>query len=319
MEGCIEALVELGFTNLEAEIYAFLVQESPATGYRVAQALGKPVANTYKAIESLQNKGAILVDESSTRLYRAVPPDEVLTRMERVFAERRVRAAKELSRLGSAPADDRVYRLTAKAQLLERCRAMIARSRSVILIDVFPLMLEELRTDLEEAAHRGVNVLVKAYVPTEVAGARVLLNPRGEDVMRRYPGQWVVHVADGGELLIGTLTADARDVVHAIWTGSAFLSWIVHASVGAEFLLTEIITKLEEGVSGDDLKAVLSRVTHREPQPTDRDVPVELRIGIDAILRSFHPTVPGYQMMLEQLGEVAQSPNGVGQPAEAKR
>jgi len=318
MEGCIEVLVELGFTNLEAEIYAFLVQESPATGYRVAQALGKPVANTYKAIESLQNKGAILVDESSTRLYRAVPPDEVLGRMERVFAERRVRAARALSRLGSAPPDDRVYRITGKEQLLQRCRAMIGRSSRVILIDLFPLMLDELRPDLEEAARRGVNVLVKAYRPTEVAGAHVLLNPRGEDVMRRYPGQWVIHVADGGELLIGTLTPDAEDVVHAVWTGSAFLSWIVHSSVGAEFLLTEILNRLEAGVSGDDLRCVLSRVTHPTPQVASREVPDELRLGIDSILRSFHPTVPGYQMMLQQLGELSQRPEEVVETAEAR-
>jgi hypothetical protein len=145
----------------------------------------------------------------------------------------------------------------------------------------------------------------------------VLLNPRGEDVMRRYPGQWVVNIADGGELLIGTLTPDAKEVVHAIFTGSAFLSWIVHASVGAEFLLTEIITKLEEGVSGDDLKAVLSRVMHQEPRPPEREVPVELRIGMDTILRSFHPSVPGYQMMLAQLGAMTQEPKDVLEPVEA--
>jgi len=49
-----ELLVPFGFTNLESEIYVFLLGESPATGYRIAQAIGKPAANTYKAIESLR-------------------------------------------------------------------------------------------------------------------------------------------------------------------------------------------------------------------------------------------------------------------------
>jgi sugar-specific transcriptional regulator TrmB len=57
IENCIHTLMEFSFSGLEAEIYTFLLRDSPATGYRVAQALGKPVANTYKAIESLQNKG----------------------------------------------------------------------------------------------------------------------------------------------------------------------------------------------------------------------------------------------------------------------
>jgi hypothetical protein len=42
-----KALMALGFTELEARIYTFLLQESPATGYRIAQAIQKPVANTW--------------------------------------------------------------------------------------------------------------------------------------------------------------------------------------------------------------------------------------------------------------------------------
>ena len=79
----VEVLSELGFTNLEAEIYAFLLQESPVTGYRIAQAIGKPAANTYKAIQTLELKGAVIVDEGSSRMCRAVSADELLNRLGR--------------------------------------------------------------------------------------------------------------------------------------------------------------------------------------------------------------------------------------------
>ena len=85
----IQTLIDLGFTNLEAEIYTFLLQESPATGYRIAQAIGKPAANTYKTVQSLEKKGALLVDDSEKRLCRAVPADELLNRLERQFSERK--------------------------------------------------------------------------------------------------------------------------------------------------------------------------------------------------------------------------------------
>ena len=39
---CVQTLVALGLTALEGEVYTLLLRESPATGYRVAQALGKP-------------------------------------------------------------------------------------------------------------------------------------------------------------------------------------------------------------------------------------------------------------------------------------
>ena len=81
----VQALQTLGFSALEASIYSFLLTESTATGYRIAQALGKPVANTYKGIQALQAKGAVLVEDGSTRLCRAVPPDELMGQMERAF------------------------------------------------------------------------------------------------------------------------------------------------------------------------------------------------------------------------------------------
>src|SRR3954447_24395728 len=110
----VSALEELGLSGSEAAVYAYLVQHSPATGYRVAQGIGKPVANTYKAIASLEEKGAVLVDPSSTRPCRAVPPEEFLARLEGQFQERRTRAARALSEVRAAEPEEedaRVYPL----------------------------------------------------------------------------------------------------------------------------------------------------------------------------------------------------------------
>ena len=41
-----KALQELGFSEIEALVYAFLVQGEAATGYRISHAIGKPTANT---------------------------------------------------------------------------------------------------------------------------------------------------------------------------------------------------------------------------------------------------------------------------------
>ena len=83
----IDSLRELGLTGLEAEAYAWLLTASPATGYGVAKGLGKPTANTYKALESLREKGAVVTDDDETRSYRAVPPPELLAALERRFLE----------------------------------------------------------------------------------------------------------------------------------------------------------------------------------------------------------------------------------------
>ncbi len=65
-------LQALGFTEIEALIYGYLVENSPATGYRISHAIGKQPPNTYKAIVTLENKGAIIVEVGG--LYDYVIP-----------------------------------------------------------------------------------------------------------------------------------------------------------------------------------------------------------------------------------------------------
>jgi hypothetical protein len=49
----VQALQDPGFTGLEAQVYVFLLRHAPATGYRISHAIGKPTANTYKALAEL--------------------------------------------------------------------------------------------------------------------------------------------------------------------------------------------------------------------------------------------------------------------------
>jgi sugar-specific transcriptional regulator TrmB len=161
---CRECLTALGFTELEADVYVFLLGESPATGYRVAQAIGKPVANTYKAMQRLQAKGAIVAEDGDGRLGRAVPAEQLLSQLERRFQENRRRAGRALGRIKASPQDDRVYQFRTPAQVLEHCRRMLADCCHVAILDAFPLTLEELRPAVEQAAARGVTVAVpKAF------------------------------------------------------------------------------------------------------------------------------------------------------------
>ncbi len=80
----LQPLVALGLTETEALVYGYLIQNSPATGYRVSHAIGKQPANTYKAIASLQAKGAVMAEEGGTKMCRAVPAEEFLARLEPV-------------------------------------------------------------------------------------------------------------------------------------------------------------------------------------------------------------------------------------------
>lgn len=288
MDDSIQSLVALGFTELEAEVYTFLLQESPATGYRVAQAIGKPAANTYKAIETLQNKGAVIVERGASRLCRAVPSDELLSQMERSFCDRRAKAAEALAGLRGSPDDDRIYQLQSSEQVYARCRTMLARCKQVAVLDVFPLPLERLRPEIEAAAERGVYVSLRTYQPAEVKGVEVVYSSKGQAVMEVYPGQWVILIVDGVEQLLAFLTPDGRGVHQAIWSRSAFLSFVLNDAVWCSTILLALVKLIDRGAPVEEIQGAL-----------------------DHFRQSFSYDIPGYRELLRRFGEPAPEPEEV--------
>lgn len=300
VEDCVLALTKLGFNGLEAEIYAFLVQESPATGYRIAQALCRPAANVYKAIEALESKGAILIDQGTNRVCRAIPVEELLGQIDRAFQQKRSQAAEALASLRGAEEDDRVYQLKSRDQALERCRSMLARCRRLVLLDIFPEPLEALRPDIEAAAKRGIQVIIKGYLPVELEGAQVILNPNGTETMARYPGQWIILLTDGAELLLASLDNNQKDLHQAIWSGSVALSWIFHCSLAAEIMMATLLYHIDSGATLEQLRESIAPWMRENTSYRPEHSAVETAL---APFRGLHGRgIPGYEMLLERFG-----------------
>lgn len=249
-----DPLIDLGFTSLEASIYVFLLQESPATGYRVAQAVGKAAANVYKALETLERKGAVVIDEGRTRACRAVPAAELLSNLQTRFARSRAEAERQLERLAVESRDDRVYQLRTAEQVLQRAREMLARSSEFALIDAFPEPLELLTPDIEAAAERGVDVAVLAYRAVELEGADVTLAPADRAFLDLWPGQQLSIVVDGGEFLQAMLSRDGTRVLQAIWSQSPFLACFLHDGVVSGLIATALEVGLAAGLTAEALR-----------------------------------------------------------------
>lgn len=282
MHPATRALTDLGLTPLEAEIYGHLAAGAVDTGYGIAKALGKPRANVYQALRTLQLKGAVIADDGETQQCRAVPPSELLDRLEREFGERRSRAEEELSRLPDPGTDARVYQLKSAEQALERGRRMIAEAAEVVVVDAFPSPLAALSPDLEAAARRGVMVVAKSYAKQEIRGARVFLEPNAEQVRQRWPADWVNLVTDGSQLLLALLRPAAEGapagVVQAVWSASPYLAWIVYGYLTQELVVTAVDAAVADGHDLGGITDLYREVRHSIP--------------IDA---------PGYRRLLREL------------------
>jgi sugar-specific transcriptional regulator TrmB len=262
IQDCVDHFSLLGFTELEAAVYAYLVQHSPATGYRIAHDIGKPVANTYKAIEALQRKGAIMVDETGSRLCRAVPPNEVLDRVARTFEKNHREAARAISRLPLAANDDGVYRLTSQEQVFDRARRMLSEARSVALLDLFPEPFKVLAPEIEAAAARQVSVGVQAYEPAALTGVEVTVNISAGTARVAWEGSWLNCVIDGAEMLMAYLSHDGQTVYQAIWSQSPFLCWAYQSALAGEMLASRLQSAIAEQWDQSRIHETLARYGH---------------------------------------------------------
>jgi len=234
----------------------------------VAQAIGRTAANTYKAIEALEARGAIMVEEAESRLCRAVSPRELLSGLEATFRRRRTDAAETLGQVLTDHSDDRVYQLKTPTQVFERCRTILAEARQVALVDIFPKPLDELKPAITKAAARGVRVAVLAYEPVELSGATVVLNHQAPIVRSRWPGHWVNIAADSAEHLNALMTPDLTGVVHATWSASAFLSHLYHCGLLGELAMSAVHAAVRARRGPDAIARVLRDIGRFEHQDT---------------------------------------------------
>jgi HTH-type transcriptional regulator, sugar sensing transcriptional regulator len=153
-------LQALGFSEYEARAYVALFKLQTATAYEVSKLAGLPKANSYAVLESLSKKEAAQpVSESPVR-YVAVAPAVLFKRIANTTDKRCARLAGKISSL--AQSDDRgyVWSISGEEAIADKVQSMIEAATSHIWIKAEGNMLEPHRAALQEAANRGVAIMI---------------------------------------------------------------------------------------------------------------------------------------------------------------
>jgi len=269
-ESCAEAIVQLGFTQLEAQIYVYLLQHSPATGYKVANGIGRSFPNTYKALASLRAKGAILVDEGSSKLSRAIPVTELLDQMQSRFVEQKSRTLKAVERLPKSSGDSRIYQLNSADQVYERARQMLQGARERVLVELFPEPLDVLRPQIEAAAAGGVRIAARIYQPATIEGVRIIQSPYGEHDLRTFKSQWLALFIDGKEFLLAHLLKNGKGVYQATWSANPLLGRAFYDYVNSDLHHYAFQPHLKSARSVGELQEKYAQI--QEAFPVEEDL-----------------------------------------------
>ena len=78
LERVIKALVDLGLSRIEAEVYVHLAKRGPNEMVNLADALNFRKQELHRSLRNLQNKGIITANPEGNKLFSALPFEKAI-------------------------------------------------------------------------------------------------------------------------------------------------------------------------------------------------------------------------------------------------
>jgi sugar-specific transcriptional regulator TrmB len=101
-------LIPFGFTPTESATYGALLEAGPSSGYAVAKLLSIARANAYQALNGLVAKHAAELSAGEPRVYRAVQPSALFTRLSRDAAGKLATLERQIDAIEAGGAPDTI-------------------------------------------------------------------------------------------------------------------------------------------------------------------------------------------------------------------
>ena len=238
-------LRKMGLSDLEAKVYIWLLENKRSTGYKIAVQIGKPVANTYKALRSLEKKGAVVCDNSSNKTYfDTIPVEEFLNKIERQFIKQRKKIIDEVKKLDVQQEPIGIYELRSAELVYEKAIGMIKTAESSLVIDCFPAPLQVIKKELLNKKGENIPILLKNYCDTRIKGIRQIETIKTDILLDEHLGQWLLMIKDAAESLIAFFDLSGEELLHSVWIKDPFISLILFNGSTIEFNLSEIFREV---------------------------------------------------------------------------
>jgi HTH-type transcriptional regulator, sugar sensing transcriptional regulator len=202
----VDRLLDLGFSQYEAQAYVGLLGREPMTGYSLANLTGIPQPKVYETLRRLARKGAAIQVGGDPALFVALPPDRLLAQLDSDFRQRLAQAREELDRPALPGAKEfRVLRSMTDWPAIERAAvAMLdaaGRHYYVSLNSDRPQAIAEAIARADERGVRG-DILHFGDADGALGNARVIRHLSTDGVVyRHHQARHLAVVADGTRVL----------------------------------------------------------------------------------------------------------------------
>ena len=255
-----DLLGEMGLSNLEATIYIWLLENKRSTGYKIATKIGKPVANTYKALKSLERKGAVVSDNTSgTLFYDTVPVEQYLNTIENEFSKKKTQIIQEVDKLDVTQEPVGIYELKSGELVYEKALNMIKTAEHNLLIDCFPVPLTKIKSHILKRKNDSTDIYLKHYADEVIEGIHTIKKTESDIVLDELQGQWMIIIKDAAEILIAFFDRSGEEMIHSVWIQDAFISLVHFSGSIIECALSEILAKVYDDPNAtiDSIKKIV--------------------------------------------------------------
>jgi HTH-type transcriptional regulator, sugar sensing transcriptional regulator len=161
------ALTELGFSQYEARTYVGLIGREPMTGYAIAKDTLVPQPKVYETLGRLVERGAVMQVSGSPAKFVAVPPDRVLSQMDKTFRQRLATVELEVSRMRREGSQMQELRLMREARswitVVSAANNLIGSATERMYVSGHGSYLDALAEEIQAADRRGVRIDVLCF------------------------------------------------------------------------------------------------------------------------------------------------------------
>lgn len=199
----VEAMKQLGFTSTDAKAYVALLKNNPATGYELAARSGVPRSAIYNVLRRLEGLGLVNAVQAKPAKYLPLPPEQLLALIETQFSRSLDELKTTLESLSQSPAEAVTWTISGYQTTLAQAQGLISAAESSVHMSLWRREAKQLVEPLQEAAARGVEVVLFSFNPLPEVDAQVFSYGIAEEELGRYWAHKLILITDHNRALVG--------------------------------------------------------------------------------------------------------------------
>lgn len=159
MQNLITKLEKLDFSKIEASVYISLLQHSEMNGSQISKMLNLSRSAVYSALNSLYEKGAVVLLPGGVNIYKAESPDNLIEAMKEKFVKNAEMAKKELSELSTQNIGDEYWNIKGHDNFVLKVKEFLLEAKEEIYLNT-NYELETFKKEFDELEKRGVRIIL---------------------------------------------------------------------------------------------------------------------------------------------------------------